>query len=190
MKKKVLLMIVFVLIMQIFLPTLTMIIESDFTLISKADNAQTLTTDENGIMWRYTLSDGNATNVNPYFPTVEEKEMYTGSITIPSELDGHPVTSIGSNAFGEFKSLTGINIPASVTSIGAYAFSECSSLTSIEIPASVTSIGEDAFCECSKLTDINVNNNNQNYASEDGVLFNKEKTTLISYPAGSSNWNS
>ena len=101
------------------------------------------------------------------------------SITIPSS-----VTSIGEHAFGGCSSLTSITIPEGVTNIGEHAFWVCSSLTSITIPSSVTSIGLEAFSGCSSLTSINVENGNVNYSSLDGVLFNKDKTTLIKYPYG------
>ena len=70
-----------------------------------------------------------------------------------------------------------------VTSIGESAFANCKSLTSISIPNSVTSIGDCAFY-FSSLTSIEVNANNQNYASIDGVLYNKDVTTLICCPGG------
>ena len=99
------------------------------------------------------------------------------SITIPEG-----VTSIGSYAFYDCSSLTSITIPEGVTSIGSYAFQSCSSLTNITIPDSVTSIGANAFSGCSSLTSINVSDNNKNYSSIDGVLFNKDKTEIIKYP--------
>ena len=99
------------------------------------------------------------------------------SVTIPNS-----VTSIGDGAFSDCYSLTSITIPNSVTSIGIEAFYECSSLSSITIPNSVTSIGNQAFENCTSLTSINVNSNNPNYSSVDGVLFNKDKTTLIQCP--------
>ena len=83
-----------------------------------------------------------------------------GAITIPSQIDGKPVTSIGS-----------------------CAFHGCSSLTSITIPNSVTSIGI-AFDWCKKLTQINVDTANTVYSSVNGVLFSKDKTELIRYPEG------
>lgn len=55
-------------------------------------------------------------------------------------------------------------------------------ITSIIIPNSVTIINEGAFSGCSNLTDISVENRNTNYYSEDGVLFNYDKTTLVCYP--------
>ena len=77
-----------------------------------------------------------------------------------------------------------IIIEEGVTSIGNYAFSGRSSLESIEIPEGLTSIGYSAFSGCNSLQSINVDMNNKNYISEDGILFNKEKTEIIRYPAG------
>ena len=101
------------------------------------------------------------------------------SITIPSS-----VTSIGNNAFIMCSKLASITIPSSVTTIGNNAFAGCTSMESITIPSSVTTIGVSAFGGCTKMESFNVAEGNANYASEDGVLFNKTKTTIVSYPAG------
>ena len=129
-----------------------------------------------------------------------------GAITIPSKIDGKPVTSIGYAAFYKCTGLTSITIPSSVTSIGIQAFFECTGLTSITIPNSVTSIGngafacctgltsitipnsvtsigDGAFLDCTGLTSINVASENNYYSGNNGVLFNKKKTELIKYPA-------
>jgi len=90
--------------------------------------------------------------------------------------------TIGNFAFAECTSLNGVTIPPGVTSIGLLAFSHCYSLTSITIPASVTSIGTGAFAACPGLTAITVDENNPNYTSEDGILYEKTKTTLITAP--------
>ena len=67
-----------------------------------------------------------------------------------------------------------------VTSIGSCAFYECTSLTSVTIPDSVTSIGDGAFASCTSLTGIWVAEGNNDYSSDaSGVLFNKDKTTLV-----------
>ena len=101
------------------------------------------------------------------------------SITIPNS-----VTSIGNSAFSSCDSLSSITIPNSVTFIGSWAFSGCSSLSSITIPDSVTSIGKSAFQFCSSLSSINVDENNENYCSLNGNLYNKDKTVLIQYAKG------
>jgi hypothetical protein len=75
-------------------------------------------------------------------------------------------------------------IPEGVTNIGDWAFHDCTGLTSVTIPASITSIDDGAFRDCTGLASITVDAGNANYSSQDGVLFNKDKTTLIRYPVG------
>ena len=104
------------------------------------------------------------------------------SVTIPDS-----VTSIGSAAFRDCSSLTSVTIPDSVISIGGWVFANCSSLTSVTIPDSVITIGYQTFRSCSSLTSIGVVDGNSEYTSQDGVLFNKNKTALIQYPAGKQN---
>ncbi len=101
------------------------------------------------------------------------------SVTLPSNL-----TIIGNNAFLSCTKLTNITIPNSVTSIGSRAFSGCSKLTGVTIGNGVTSIGDSAFASCNAMTAIAVHVNNSVYSGEDGVLFNKDKTTLIQCPEG------
>jgi len=72
-------------------------------------------------------------------------------------------------------------IESGVTTIGANAFMACSNLTRIEIPDSVRSIGHQAFF-APNLSEINVDKNNQFFVSEEGVLFNKDKTKLLFCP--------
>lgn len=106
------------------------------------------------------------------------------SINIPSTIDGKSVTSIGNNAFYSCKNLVNITIPDSITSIGNNAFEYCASLKSVLIPGSVKSIGNAVFNRCESLMNIEVIKNNSNYFSQDGVLFDKNKTKLIQYPIG------
>lgn len=101
------------------------------------------------------------------------------SIVIPSS-----VMKIGSYAFSSCSVLTSVTIRPSVNNIGEGAFQYCSSLTSITLPASVMHIGYFAFSACSKLTSIEIHKSNPNYSSEDGVLFDKNKSILIQYPIG------
>jgi hypothetical protein len=82
--------------------------------------------------------------------------------------------------------IKGIILPSSLESIGDMVFYECEYLTGVSIPAGVTSIGRYAFEGCYGLTSITVDGDNDNYSSEDGVLFDKEKSTLIHCPRGKS----
>ncbi len=94
------------------------------------------------------------------------------------------VTTIGDGAFTSCTKLSNIIVPDSVICIKDAAFNGCTSLKNFTISENVEIIGKGAFWYCSKLTSIVVDENNENYSSEDGVLFNKDKTVLISYPAG------
>ena len=80
-------------------------------------------------------------------------------------------------------------VPENILSVAAGAFNECLNLKSCYVGKNVRNLGyEDVmflFKECLKLEEIKVHEENQYlYSDEDGVLFNKEKTTLIRYPVG------
>lgn len=90
--------------------------------------------------------------------------------------------TIADSAFLACTNLPSITIPDSVTSIGNRAFEDCNSLTSITIPKNVRNIGDEAFYTCYDLQSINVDPFNPDYRSENGVLYNKEKTELIRFP--------
>ena len=95
----------------------------------------------------YTVSGGAAT-ITGYEGTP------AANLTIPSEIDGLPVTAIGMNAFASRSDVTGaLTIPGSVTTIGAQAFYDCKGLTGgLTIPSGVTVIGNGAFWGCTGLS--------------------------------------
>ena len=132
---------------------------------------------------KYTVTDAEAKTVR----LTGYKTALTGALDIPATVSynstTYSVTSIGNNAF-YYSALTQVTIPEGVATIGNYAFGYCSSLTAVNIPASAINIGDWVFDNCSALTAINVAGSNTAYCSEDGILFNKDKTTLICYPAG------
>ena len=111
-------------------------------------------------------------------------QAFWGCTSLTSLVIPESVTRIGDAAFLACLSLTSINIPEGVTKIGRHAFECCSSLTSINIPKSVTEIGDKAFVGCESLSDINVAEDNIHYCSTEGVLFTKDKKTLVQCPGG------
>ena len=92
--------------------------------------------------------------------------------------------TIGNLVFRNCAGITSITIPNSVISIGNAFYG--TGLTSVTIPASVTSIQGGTFARCSSLTGIEVSADNPNYSSQNGVLYNKDKTTLVLAPGASS----
>jgi hypothetical protein len=94
------------------------------------------------------------------------------------------VTNIGDYAFHSCTSLTNVTIPNSVTRLGSGAFYYCGSLIGVTIPDNLTRIGEDVFGNCWSMSTINVDTNNPTYASIGGVLFSKNRATLVAFPAG------
>ena len=157
----------------------------------------------NGLKYRFT--DKDKKNVELIGYETAPPDVLKIPATVTNDGTTCSVTAIGKEAFVGCKGILGVTIPASVTSIGAGAFEECEKIMILSIPASVTAIGEKAFAGSGlmivnipagvtsigagafatpSITKINVESGNTSYCSEDGVLFNKEKTMLMQYPAG------
>jgi hypothetical protein len=79
-------------------------------------------------------------------------------LTIPSEIDGVPVTTIGTYAIKAWITLEKVVLPDTITTIEDYAFLH-SFMSSIELPDSVTSIGKNAFSSCENLQEITLPEN-------------------------------
>ena len=133
------------------------------------------------------------------------------NVFIPASIGGCPVVKIGDSAFENCVGVKKVSIPPGVYDIGNRAFAGCSSLVNISlpnslqeigdmafsirngklktinIPASVNHIGEAPFGYSSNLLSIVVDENNTRYVSQDGVLYDKDMTCLIQYPAGKTN---
>ncbi len=96
------------------------------------------------------------------------------------------VKSIGEAAFDGCTLLSEITLPEGLETIEGWAFNDCVGIKSIVIPASVKDIGYFPFANCSSLESIHVGSGNAYFVSVDGVLYNKDKTILIKYPAAKS----
>jgi hypothetical protein len=135
-------------------------------------------TNADGSIYTYSTNADGSANIVAFagpFPQV---------LTIPTNINGLTVTTIGDLAFDSDSALTSVTIPGSVTSIGVGVFEYCSRLTSVTIANSVTNIGGEAFFDCESLTSITVDTANPAYSSMNGVLFDKAQATLLQFPAG------
>ena len=135
--------------------------------------------------------DGEKSNVAPSKGSPEEAaevkppEAVSVNPNLKYVIKGDAVTITGCDKKASGELIIAAKIEGKpVTSIGGGAFWNCTSLTSITIGNGVTSIGNGAFERCTSLTTIEVGTGNVNYTDVEGVLFNKEKTLLHTYPAG------
>ena len=151
--------------------------------------------------WPYDLQvDGIYYNVwnNQATVTYESEQgvaSYSGNVVIPSSFTyngtTYNVTGIGDNAFEGCTDLTTITIPNSVTWIGEYAFYGCTNLFGSNgnyyffLPENIALIREYAFGGGNAIIQFEVDPNNEYFSCHNGVLYNKNKTKLISFPSGS-----
>lgn len=82
------------------------------------------------------------------------------------------------------KEIVSVVIISGITEIADMAFAGLRYLTDIDIPESVTTIGNNVFRNCESLSRVTVDGSNVDFLAEEGILFNKTQTELISYPAG------
>ncbi|MBQ9374717.1 MAG: leucine-rich repeat domain-containing protein, partial [Ruminococcus sp.] len=113
----------------------------------------------------YGLLNGNDLSAEELYDVVEKIDgtaeivAYHGTereITIPSEIAGLQVTSIGNEAFMNFTSLNSVTIPEGVTSVGDKAFNGCKNLKTATLPETLESIGADAFTGSERLRNITI----------------------------------
>lgn len=108
--------------------------------------------------------------------------MFNGCKNITKVTLPETIQYISRCAFEGCTNLESINIPNGVESIYGQAFKNCTSLKTLSLPATLNTIDITAFEGCSNLESITVDENNQNYSSESGILYNKAKTEIIFVP--------
>ena len=131
--------------------------------------------------WTLTISGTGNMGKEVLSTTTVWKEMNDNVKTVIIEKG---VTNIVESAFEFWENLSSIKISEGVTSIEDGAFYGCYSLTSIEIPSSVRNIGYGVFWYCRNLTNIEVDKNNTVYKDDNGVVYTKDGTKIITYPVG------
>ena len=101
------------------------------------------------------------------------------------KLSNH-LTMVSEGTFLYCKKLKSVSIPNSIISIKHMAFSGCEGLNSISIGSKLRYIDTTFFEYCSSLSEISVSSENLFFASENGVLYNKNKSQIIMYPPNKS----
>lgn len=137
----------------------------------------------------------DATNLTPYIKTAKKIEFKKGVTKIESNVftncgivenvvlpDGF--TSLGNGSFSFSKHLKSVNFPETLEYIGDEAFIDCSALEIGKIPKNVSYIGANSFADCDLIESFEIDEENPYYTVVDGVIFTKDKTELVMYPAG------
>jgi hypothetical protein len=119
-----------------------------------------------------------------YAVTGIETRAFDGCNDLTSVVIGNEVLVIPSEVFFDCNSLSSVIIGNKVDSIMQLAIDLCPSLLTIEIPPAVRFIDKWAFALATDIQSINVDADNPNYTTIDGVLYNKNATKLIQYPRG------
>ena len=131
--------------------------------------------------------DGIKYTFDTYAKVAYVSEIWkTGSINIPATVEykseDYQVTKILTSAFYNRDAVTDVTLPEGLEEIAQMAFVDCDNLGDIAIPSTVTKIEISAFRQNKKMENITVHPDNPNYCDVDGVLFTKDKKTLLAYP--------
>ena len=113
-----------------------------FTITEKPDPAGVFT---------YT---NNTDGVSVTITGLKSPSTFSGTLTIPADIDGKVVTALGKKAFLNVTGITAVDFPPAALAIGDYAFSGCTALTSVYFPADITAIGNFAFANCQQLKEV------------------------------------
>ncbi len=124
--------------------------------------------------------------------TIIGENAFSDCIGLEKVVIPDSVTKVDDLVFNGCTNLSSVELPEGLRKIGKSAFKNCKSLTKVTIPASVISISDAPFRGCENMKSIKVESKNKYYKSEpnkrdgnDYVLFNKNKSVLITYPASS-----
>ena len=163
---------------------------SQITSLTLQDNVKTINT---GAFEHCTnLEKIVVTRDNKYFESDHKGVLFTKGrewlVYAPPKLSGiyvvpNGVKHIDKNAFKDCENITTLMLAQTITSIAEGAFENCSGLLHMIIPRNVMQIKPGAFVGCSQLCGVTVASDNESYVSEEGALFNRDKTELLYVPA-------
>ena len=112
-----------------------------------------------------------------------EESAFEGCVNLTDIKLPDNLKAIWNNAFSK-SGITSITIPLNLTIISEGTFSECKNLRTITFHANIRTCSPTALLGCKNLISINVDPQNKYFSSQDGVLYNKDKTKLICFPGG------
>ena len=136
---------------------------------------------------KLTISGKGETDDYDLSPFVQKGYDTNGKV-IESVVIENGITRLGNNLFAGLINIVNVQLPETLESIGSRVFQGCPRIKTLSIPASVTSIDPTGLRTASEsiptqLENIFIDENNKNYCSVDGVLYDKDMTTLISVPS-------
>ncbi|MDA7665999.1 DUF5011 domain-containing protein, partial [Verrucomicrobia bacterium] len=144
-----------------------------------------------GLLWCLLTFNLSAASLEDLSYSVVGEEVHitrcsweaSGTLDIPSIIEGKPVTRLLFHSFRDCKNLEKVHIPDSVTTIEESAFDQCINLTEVTIGKGLASLGAWALnSDCDRLKFITVHPENPHFSSLHGVLYNKSQTTLLVVP--------
>ena len=126
--------------------------------------------------------------------TISQYDGYDEDIKVPSIIDNKTVIGFTKKCFFNGQSWSGIKIksitlPYTIYSLGDETFNDLKYLLKVNLPYNVTEINTNVFMGCDNLESINIAENNSQYTSEEGVLYDKNKKNLFKYPSAKANKN-
>ena len=132
---------------------------------------------DTGLTWTYVMTNGEVSVGGGTYKLPALTKNVSSHVTIPKNINGHPVTSIGDFAFQCCYNLPSIDIPDGVKVIGRYAFSECYKMSPPTLPLSVTDLQEDAFDRCFAFKTISLPSSITNIGH--GVFMSSGLTAIV-----------